>query len=823
MVMKSAHLLRLVKGRYLFLSLVFVLSTLLSSLSGFFSQNDIASAACASGEKADNGKCYARVGLTGGEVVGKGLMTIDMSGAPMEPSYNSPMSATYNCLETVVSFANQEYSQSIPNNNAGWVREGDNCVWYYWKATTNTPDSGQTTSSAESQRNAQWNSLAKWCSSRGISGPNVQDCTNHMFDAFNTCLPKGSPAKKNTEIASCIAQTDPMFANDADKMLFVLNQEAKSSAATYDGTKTDGGKTKCSPDIGNLGWLICPVMDFFAGVNDGVFTFLADNFLSVHPKLFDEKSGTRTAWVVFRNIANVAFIIAFLIIVLSQVTSVGISNYGIKKLLPKLVVAAVLVNLSFYVCQAMVDMSNVLGYGLNSLFASINVRGANGLVQGAPVWLQITGNVLSGVGLVGIGLFLAIGLGLGVVVMGLIAVLLVALILIGREAAIVILIVVSPLAFVAYLLPNTESLFQKWWKMFTTLLLVFPIIGLVYGGSMVAARVLNAAASSASGAQQVTMQLMALAVMSLPFVAVPSILKGALNGLGSIGTKIGGLAGKPMSASVKGIGKNISERGQTAYNRSSLAQGIAARKAARESYHRAKFAKNLGKKGITGAIARGIQPPTASGKYVKESLDRRAQAAVREEELKDINSESRALNDESMNVNNRKPLPGGGTESETQYVGRMLEQALAQGNTIRARAAIQTLKSSGDGGVEQLQRSLVKARDNKSFDDSTEQGKESKKQIRSFINEHASDLIEKDARIANWADTGDDKDLTESDFSFLTDKQIASQTGEALKAAKDANGGAGAAGFAIADRARIRYAVEQGRIQMKSSKNQWFQ
>ena len=67
MVMKSAHLLRLVKGRYLFLSLVFVLSTLLSSLSGFFSQNDIASAACASGEKADNGKCYARVGLTGAQ------------------------------------------------------------------------------------------------------------------------------------------------------------------------------------------------------------------------------------------------------------------------------------------------------------------------------------------------------------------------------------------------------------------------------------------------------------------------------------------------------------------------------------------------------------------------------------------------------------------------------------------------------------------------------------------------------------------------------------------------------------------------------------
>ena len=72
-----------------------------------------------------------------------------------------------------------------------------------------------------------------------------------------------------------------------------------------------------------------------------------------------------------RNISNVAFIVAFLVIIYSQLTSVGISNYGVKKMLPRLVIAAVLVNLSFTFCAVLLDLSNVTGYAFQDAFMGI--------------------------------------------------------------------------------------------------------------------------------------------------------------------------------------------------------------------------------------------------------------------------------------------------------------------------------------------------------------------------------------------------------------------------------------------------------------------
>ncbi|MBI3889596.1 hypothetical protein HY312_03415, partial [Candidatus Saccharibacteria bacterium] len=57
------------------------------------------------------------------------------------------------------------------------------------------------------------------------------------------------------------------------------------------------------------------------------------------------------------------------------------------------------------------------------------------------------------------------------------------------------LVVISPLAFVMYLLPNTEKYFSKWLSMFWKLLLVFPIIGLLLGGGQLASTVILAAGS----------------------------------------------------------------------------------------------------------------------------------------------------------------------------------------------------------------------------------------------------------------------------------------------------------------------------------------
>lgn len=43
----------------------------------------------------------------------------------------------------------------------------------------------------------------------------------------------------------------------------------------------------------------------------------------------------------------------------------------------------------------------------------------------------------------------------------------------------------------AYLLPNTEQWFTKWRKTFVALLIVFPVIGVLYGASTLASDVVE--------------------------------------------------------------------------------------------------------------------------------------------------------------------------------------------------------------------------------------------------------------------------------------------------------------------------------------------
>ena len=243
----------------------------------------------------------------------------------------------------------------------------------------------------------------------------------------------------------------------------VVNRE--STKQSEDGNDNTTGNT-CGID--GLGWIICPAMSFMGDVFDDIFKGLADNFLNTDIELFNTGSGTFVGWGVFRSIANIAFVIAFLVIIFSQLTGVGVSNYGVKKMLPRLVIAAILVNISFFVCQLAVDVSNVLGYSLKSAFEAISATiSSGGTASDATAnGLGISALTLSIIGASVVSYF-ALGLLIPVLLSGLVAVIMVILLLILRKALIVLLIVISPLAFVAYLLPNTENLFTKWRKLFT--------------------------------------------------------------------------------------------------------------------------------------------------------------------------------------------------------------------------------------------------------------------------------------------------------------------------------------------------------------------
>ena len=302
----------------------------------------------------------------------------------------------------------------------------------------------------------------------------------------------------------------------------------------------EGGEPKNSCGIdGGLGWLICPVMTFVANINDAAYGAIS-GFLDIKPAILSsgDNSGAKQGWDFFRNIANAIFAVIFLWIIFSQISNVGVSNYGIKKILPRLIIGALLVNLSYYLCQIFVDLSNILGHTLKDALES--GAGEIGTTSEAAGWGSAIAATIVGVG--GVAAFAALAIGIPTLAAGFLAIMTVFIILVVRQAGIILLISMSPMAFAAWLLPNTEDLFKKWTKMFRGLLLVFPIISLLYGAGKLAGAVLASSATVDPNNPDETLQLVALAATTMPLIATPFVLQNSLSSLGSIGAKIGKLS-----------------------------------------------------------------------------------------------------------------------------------------------------------------------------------------------------------------------------------------------------------------------------------------
>ena len=308
---------------------------------------------------------------------------------------------------------------------------------------------------------------------------------------------------------------------------------------TYDQTDTSTisidppseNSTSTSCDVQGIGWFICPVSNWLADGIDFMYSAL-QQFLKTKPlETTNQNSGIYLAWVIMRNISNVAFIVAFLVIIYSQLTSVGISNYGVKKMLPRLVIAAVLVNLSFTFCAVLLDLSNIAGYAFQDAFMGIkNTISTVGENTSTWTWSEVISTALSN-GALAVGAGYAVSLALTTEILPMLVpaatlagltLLFILLIMAARQALIIILIIVSPLAFVCYLLPGTEKWFKKWRDLFFTMLVFFPAFAVVFGGAQLAGILIIQNASGSNGA---IMHVLGMLVQIIPLAITPLIMK----------------------------------------------------------------------------------------------------------------------------------------------------------------------------------------------------------------------------------------------------------------------------------------------------------
>ena len=304
--------------------------------------------------------------------------------------------------------------------------------------------------------------------------------------------------------------------------------------------------------IEGITWLVCPAINNMAKAIDGIGGNI-DRWLMIDSDWYSTDDGSggqnnvKDVWENFLTIANVLMIIILLVIIVSQLTGYGIDNYGIKKILPRLIIMSILINLSFFICQIAVDLSNIFGKGLNDMFQSFGRTafenywtgsaftarlgaGLFGLVSGAGAVsgfaFTIVGFVMGQGGMVMIGLSIALTLGIAFI-----SIMLFFLTLASRAIIVIVFTAIAPVAFACYVLPNTQSFFKKWWDVFKAALLVYPICGALYGMSYVIRGIII----GGSGDRQWWMVLMAIMAPYLPFLVMPALVKGALAMLGKVG------------------------------------------------------------------------------------------------------------------------------------------------------------------------------------------------------------------------------------------------------------------------------------------------
>lgn len=313
---------------------------------------------------------------------------------------------------------------------------------------------------------------------------------------------------------------------------------------------------------GSLGWIVCPVLEWLGDMAEGVYNEYVEPALQVSPLLFTGgNDAALNSWGTFRDIANVIFVIVLLVVIFSQLTGVGIDNYGIKKILPKLIVMAVLVNLSYALCILAVDVSNILGNGFQSMFNGMSQQLSQQMSSSIPEGgyiiktdagdsLPINANAITGLTGVGIlGMIVAGGvaiwaspailLSLLVAAIGIaVSIFFLFILLSARQAAILVMVIMSPLAVVMYVLPNTKKLFDRWLKMFEGLLFVYPICGLLVGAGGYVSRLLI---YSGAGTGNFIWSFMAMVVSIVPIFFIPTVLKGAFSAMGKMGGTLAGL------------------------------------------------------------------------------------------------------------------------------------------------------------------------------------------------------------------------------------------------------------------------------------------
>lgn len=167
--------------------------------------------------------------------------------------------------------------------------------------------------------------------------------------------------------------------------------------------------------------------------------------------------------------------------------------YTIKKVVPRLVAAIILIQLSWFIFTNMLRITNDIAFGLEglmyapfggkdalSLSSLISTLAGDGGGKTLFTTMVVAGGATVGVAMTSLGV---LSLAFSALLAAMIALFVLAL----RRVILIALIIVAPIALVAWILPGTEKYWKIWWESFSKLLMMFPLIVLIVSAGRVLA------------------------------------------------------------------------------------------------------------------------------------------------------------------------------------------------------------------------------------------------------------------------------------------------------------------------------------------------
>ena len=162
--------------------------------------------------------------------------------------------------------------------------------------------------------------------------------------------------------------------------------------------------------------------------------------------------------------------------------------YTVRRLLPRMVAAAILIQLSWYLTKFAIDIFNDIGRGLAQLMYYPFTGGGNIQITDALTEITPQGQAALTLSVIFAGAILAFT-GFGVMGIILLAVPTALALIIGyfvlllRQILIILCVILAPIALVLWVMPGTERYWNLWKDNFIKLLMMFPlIVGLIAAG-----------------------------------------------------------------------------------------------------------------------------------------------------------------------------------------------------------------------------------------------------------------------------------------------------------------------------------------------------